>query len=92
MYQLPKTDFFKAEFSQHVSSSSIVIREMNADEYSAISDSLTHNVYPKYVLESKKTCHAKKNFRVKASQYQIGEDNKIFKVVFSLIIYSEQIY
>ena len=27
MYQLPKTEFFKAEFSQHVSSNSIVIRE-----------------------------------------------------------------
>ena len=27
MYQLPKTEFFKAEFSQHVSSSSIVIHE-----------------------------------------------------------------
>lgn len=72
---------------------------MNAEEYKAISDFLTHNVYPKYVQESKKTCHAKKNFRVKASQYMIGEDNKIFKVVFFfneidvlLIIYSEIYY
>ena len=32
------------------------------------------DVYPKHVLDAKNCSHAKKNFRVKASQFQIGVD------------------
>lgn len=53
---------------------------MLSEDYDAISNFLKHNVYPTDVLKSKKIGHAKKNFRVKASQYVIGEASKIFKV------------
>ena len=33
-----------------------------------------------HILENKKCSHAKKNFRVRATQFQIGENNQIFKV------------
>ena len=53
---------------------------MLSEDYDAISNFHAHNVYPTDILKSKKMGHAKNNFRVKASQYVIGEDNKIFMV------------
>ena len=52
---------------------------MNSEDFYNISRFLFSNVYPTHILESKKCSHAKKNFRVRATQFQIGENNKIFK-------------
>ncbi|KAI6659382.1 hypothetical protein LOD99_15053 [Oopsacas minuta] len=54
---------------------------MLAEKYEAITIFFTQGVYPTAVLQSKIAYHAKKNFRVKASQYVIGEENKLFKVI-----------
>ena len=54
---------------------------MLTEEYDAIACFLTQDVYPTSILQSKITSHAKKNFRVKALQYVIGEENKLFKVI-----------
>ena len=55
---------------------------MNSEEFDNISRYLSLNVYPIHILESKNSSHAKKNFRVRADQFQIGENGKIFKVNF----------
>ena len=52
--------------------------EMNAEEFDNISRYLSSNVYPTHILESKNSSHAKKNFRVRANQFQSGDNDKIF--------------
>ena len=55
---------------------------MNSEEFDNISRYLSSNVYPVNILESKNSSHVKKNFRVRADKFQIGENGKIFKVNF----------
>ena len=57
---------------------------MNSEEYDH-SHYLSDNVYPASILQLKNSRHAKKTFRLKASQYQLGENGKIFKVIFNSI-------
>ena len=55
---------------------------MNTKEFENMSRYLSSNVYPTHILESKNSSHVKKNFRVRANQFQIGDNDKIFKVNF----------
>ena len=59
---------------------------MNSEEYDHISHYLSDNVYPQSILQLKNCRHVKKTFRVKASQYQLGENDKIFKVISNSIL------
>ena len=54
---------------------------MNSEEYDNISHYLSDNVYPQSILQLKNCRHVKKTFRVKASQYQLGENDKIFMYI-----------
>ena len=54
---------------------------MLSEDFDNIFCYLSTDVYPKHVLDGKNCSHAKKNFRVKASQFQIGVDGKIFKEI-----------
>ena len=55
---------------------------MNSEEFDNISRYLSSKVYPIHILENKNSSHVKKNFRVRADQFPIGENGKIFKVNF----------
>ena len=54
---------------------------MLSEDFDNIFCYLSTNVYPKHVLDGKNCSHAKKNFRVKSSQFQIGVNGKLFKVI-----------
>ena len=56
---------------------------MLSEEYAAITRFLTRNEYPASIIQAQIPSHAKKNFRVKALQYVIGEENKLFKVLYA---------
>ena len=59
---------------------------MNSEEFDNISRYLSLNVYPIHSLESKNNGHVKKYSRVRAERFQIGENGKIFKVIFNKYI------
>ena len=49
---------------------------MDSEEFVNIYRYLSSNVYPINILESKNSSHAKKNFPVRADQFQIGENDE----------------
>ena len=60
--------------------------QMELQEYQDISQFISENIYPKDVFLSENPSHSKKNFRVKASKYQIGKDGKINKVLICKLV------
>ena len=61
---------------------------MLSEDYDNIFCYLSTKVYPKHVLDRKKCSHVKKKFHVKASQFKIGVNGKLFKVL--LIAWKER--
>ena len=60
-----------------------VFFEMNSEEFDHISYYLSDNVYPASILQLKNCRQGKKTFRLKASQYQLGANGKILKLIFN---------
>ena len=56
--------------------------EMISEEYDQIYTFLSSNVYPTHFTNK----HAKKNFRIKACQFEHGDKGKLFKAILDYFI------